>query len=140
MRVFCSIAQTGENDEEVAQRMERVRHVFEVLGIPMYSILYDEQRQDSMEPRELMRLALERLRQYDTLFVINTSPRRSEGMLMEIGAALERDMTLVYAQHVSSIDATYVPTLADRHFTWSNEDELIQKTQEVFGPMNNLAQ
>lgn len=137
MKVFCSIAQTGENEQAVAARMEQICGIFRELDIPVYCLLYDERAKDVTEPRDFMAIALERLRSYDTLFVINTSSRRSEGMLMEIGAALERGMKIVYAQHVSSINTTYVPSLADQHFIWENEEELMVATRRLFDEMRH---
>ena len=60
----------------------------------------------------------------DKILVIQTSPRRSEGMLIEIGVAMARDKSILLAQHQSAAGKSYLPDLARRTQTWHSESEL----------------
>ena len=131
-KVFLSYAHTGEDIEQVTQRMTTLRDLLEKRGIEAYCNLFDSDTDGFTSPREFIENALEKLKRYDVLFVINTSERRSEGILIEIGAAISLGKEIVVAQHESSVGKTYMPELAKQHFVWQNDAELFDKTKAAF--------
>jgi len=133
MKIFLSYAFTGEDLETVETRLVSVRDALVGLGHDVYCFHFDSARRDDMTEAECIARALERMNEYDAVLVLNTSERRSEGMLVEVGAALARSKKLIYAQHASSVGTSYAPSLADYTFIWHDEDELLTKTKEYFG-------
>lgn len=125
MNIFLSYAHTGENEVDVRRRMQTVHDALASGGNNVYCNMFDEDTKHFSTPREFIFDALEKLRAYDTVLVINTSERRSEGMLIEIGAALALGKRLIVAQHSSSVGKTYVPELAEHTFVWHHEEDLL---------------
>lgn len=123
-RVFCSYAYTGEDKTTVERRMNAVLDVFHAAGLETYCIMCDERTAGFTNPGQYIRLALREVKNSDVVFALKSSERRSEGQLLEIGAALALDIPVIYAQHESSIGNTYVDTLAEHTFLWQNEGDL----------------
>lgn len=84
--VFCSYAFTGEDEAVVRARMRTVVAALEQVGCAVYCNLFDPAWSSYHTPGEFIRRALSVLPQYDMVLVVQASPRRSEGMLMEVGA------------------------------------------------------
>lgn len=73
-----------------------------------------------------------KLKNYDVVYVVTTSERRSEGISMEVGAALALGKPIYLAQHKTSIGTHTIDELAEKQFVWETEEELIEKTKELF--------
>lgn len=127
MRIFCSYAFTGESASAVTKRMRRIVDTLTDQGHGVYCQLFDPSYPEMTNVSQWVNGALYVMNDYEVVLVINTSERRSEGMLIEFGAALARGKKIIYAQHESSVGMTYVPELADTAFVWSDENELIKK-------------
>lgn len=127
MKIFLSYAYTGEDHDAVVGRMRRIHDTIQSQGVAVYCNAFDPDIEKFSAWGEFMRDAVKKMQGYDTLLIINTSERRSEGMLGEMGAALARGMKILLAQHISSVDKTSLPTIADQAFVWQDEDELLEK-------------
>lgn len=132
MRIFISYAFSGEDERSVVERLRRVVDAIGDTGHEVYCFHFDPERREDMTEAQCIRLALEKMNGYDTVFVLGTSERRSEGMLIEVGAAMAKNLSIVYAQHESSLGKTYLPTLAAATFSWTSERDLIEKIKEFF--------
>lgn len=124
MKIFCSFAQTGEDDAVVLRRITRVVDVLKSQGHEVYCILFDDSRDAASPNGDLLKHALGRINTYDIVLAILTSDRRSEGMLMEIGAALAYDKPIYLLQHESAVGKTYLSEIADKTIVWHDELEL----------------
>lgn len=113
MRIFCSFAYTGEDQAAVEERMGCIVAELEAHGHEVYCNIFDDGIVGFTEPKEFLNRALSVLPEYDIVFVIMTSPRRSEGLLIEVGAALALGKRLIVAEHESVAGGSYVPTLAE---------------------------
>lgn len=93
----------------------------------MYCIAFDGETKGYTAPGQYVHRGLAMLPQCQTVLVLQTSPRRSEGMLMEIGAALALGMRVVVAQHSSAVGESYIadPTLVHDSCIWNTDEELI---------------
>lgn len=131
MKIFISYAFTGEDVSAVESRLAAVRDMLLAGNHEVYCFHFDVERTDDMSEAECIRCALKKMVDYDTLIVIATSERRSEGMLIEVGAALARGKQVIYAQHESAIGKTYLPDLASRSFVWSTDDQLMTELKRV---------
>ena len=123
-KIFCSYAFTGEDKLKVETRMRRVVDLLEGCGHEVYCNLFDGATESYGNPRQFLRRAIDQMNECDKILAIQTSPRRSEGMLIEIGVAIARNKSILLAQHQSATGKSYLPDLAKRTRTWQNESEL----------------
>ena len=123
-KIFCSYAFTGEDKLKVEARMRRVVDLLERCGCEVYCNLFDDATDNYNNPRQFLRRAIDQMNECDKILAIQTSPRRSEGMLIEIGVAIARDKSILLAQHQSATGKSYLPDLAKQTQTWQNESEL----------------
>ena len=123
-KIFCSYAFTGEDKLKVEARMRRVVDLLEGCGHEVYCNLFDSATESYGNPRQFLRRAIDQMNECDKILAIQTSPRRSEGMLIEIGVAIARDKSILLAQHQSTVGKSYLPDLARRTQTWHSESEL----------------
>jgi hypothetical protein len=70
------------------------------------------------------------------VLAIVSSERRSEGMLLELGAALVLGKRLVIALHQNAIGKTYLPELADGSFNWNTKEDLAEGIKQYLKPIN----
>lgn len=124
-RVFCSYAYTGEDAERVERCMKGVVEAFSSAGINAYCNLYDPEVANFTVAKQYIDRALNVINSMDILFVVMTSERRSEGMLIEVGAAYNAGKPLILARHISANGKTYLDTLATQTFEWKTEADLI---------------
>ena len=123
-KIFCSYAFTGEDKLKVEARMRRVVDLLEGCGHEVYCNLFDGATESYGSPRQFLRRAIDQMNECDKILAIQTSPRRSEGMLIEIGVAIARNKSILLAQHQSATGKSYLPDLAKQNQTWQNESEL----------------
>ena len=123
-KIFCSYAFTGEDKLKVEARMRRVVDLLEGCGCEVYCNLFDSATESYGNPHQFLRRAIDQMNERDKILAIQTSPRRSEGMLIEIGVAIARDKSILLAQHQSATGKSYLPDLAKQTQTWQNESEL----------------
>ncbi len=140
MKVFVSYAFTGEDFAVLRERLNKLRSVFDSLGVEYYINTFAPEWRSMMDRAatggEFLHFALKELRTSDAVLVLNTSERRSEGMLMEIGAAVAMGKKIILAQHQSSVGKTYLPTVADTTFVWQTEQELLDNLKVYLSDQN----
>lgn len=131
--VFCSYAFTGEDETVVRARMCTVVAALERVGCAVYCNLFDPAWPSYHTPGEFIRRALSMLPQYDMVLVVQASPQRSEGMLMEVGAALALGKPIALAQHHSVGQQSYLSDelIATRTELWHSEAELPAVVQRL---------
>lgn len=135
MKIFCSYAFTGEDFEILSRRLSDLRDLFNKAGVEYYINRFAPGWQDMMNRGatggEFLHLALKDLRTSDRMLAIQASSRRSEGMLMEVGAGVALGVPIILAQHQSSIGSTYLSTVADDTFVWRTESELLDGVYRI---------
>lgn len=132
MKIFCSYAYTGEDSQILEKRLRLVVDELERFGHDVYCFHFTSSQRPDTTPKEAIEEALSRLQHYDALFVMVASDRRSEGLLIEVGAALSQGKKIYIAQHASAVGKTYLPDLAEYSYVWSNEAELVQGITDYF--------
>lgn len=131
MKLFCAYAFTGENLEKVNERMRLVIDTLDQSGHEAYCNLFDEYRHTLVGPKPICMYAFETLKKYDALVAIVSSDRRSEGQLMEIGAAFALQKPVYLMQHQSAVGKSYVPELAGETFVWNTNEELVEALKRL---------
>lgn len=123
-KIFCSYAYTGEDKEVVESRMASIVEIFKRASVDVYCNLFDGATENYTNPKQFLDRAIEMMADYDTVFVIQTSARRSEGMLIEIGAAMAQKRTILLAQHKSAVGESYLSEIAEKTFVWETNENL----------------
>jgi nucleoside 2-deoxyribosyltransferase len=134
MNIFCSYAFTGEKESDVAGRMEVTVNALTEAGHHAYCPLFDPQKNNIQgEPiKGIFEYVLPRIAEADALLVVVPSPRRSEGQLIEVGAALMLQKPVYLFQHASAAAApSHLPKLATQTYVWDDLEDLANKLIKV---------
>jgi len=125
MKLFCSTAMTGENEVEVTKRMKLVVSALQAGGHEAYCQSLDPRVSELQGVAALLKYAFEILASCEALVVIVTSDRRSEGVLMEVGAALAVGKPVYLFWHTTTNeDSSHLPKIATKVFRWQTDDDL----------------
>jgi nucleoside 2-deoxyribosyltransferase len=134
MNIFCAYAFTGEDLEIVMKRMRIVVDTLNGSGYEAYCNL-DDEIVDAIKEKDDIRAIFDRvfdvLESQDALVAIVTSPNKSVGQIMEIGAAYSQKKPIYLFEHVSATGSTYLPKLATKTFTWESIEDLQEKLAQI---------
>lgn len=127
MKLFCAYAFTGENVDVLTERMKLVVDTLNANGHEAYCNRFDKvvdnlQEQDDI--KGIFREAFKNIQASEALVAIVASPNKSVGQIMEIGIALSQGKPVYLFEHESAVGSSYLPRLADKHFTWSSLESL----------------
>lgn len=125
--VFLSFAYTGQDQSVIEQRMEKIYHIFTQAGIKVYCNLYDDNCNGFTLPGEFVCAAIEELKSCTKMVAIVASDHRSQGQLMEIGAAIAIGMPVVTLMNESAKGTGYIedPHISSETQYWHNDEELL---------------
>lgn len=135
MKLFCSNAFTGEDFDTVSTRMQLVVDSLNQVGHEAYCPIFDSHKielQKRQATKDIFEYAFNNLANCDGMIAIISSGRKSEGQLIEIGAALAANKPLYLFIHDSAIEApSHLQKLATKVFTWSSNDDLASKLADI---------
>lgn len=134
MKLFCSYAYTGEDVTTVTERMRKVVDTLTAQGNEVYCPLFDEQvapLEAVNDVKGIFTHAFEGIKRQEAVVVIISSERRSEGQLMEIGAALSEEKPVYLLQHQAAVKTSYLPKLVTKTYVWSSEKELLTSLKKI---------
>ena len=69
--------------------------------------------------------AFTKLEEMDILFVLQHSPEKSEGMIMEVGWAIGRNLG-IHVAYRKGIGYTYLPSMAEESVEWESIEDILQ--------------
>jgi nucleoside 2-deoxyribosyltransferase len=125
---------TGENEVEVTERMKLVVSALQATGHEAYCQSLDLHVSELQGARALLYYAFEVLATCEALMVIVASDRKSEGVLMEVGAALAADKPVYLFWHTTANESlSHLPKVATKVFRWQTNDDL----QSLLGQLEN---
>ena len=128
MRAVISYKYTGVSIDDLERTLRVVYDSLISVGVDPFCIQFAK-RDGEIEqktPAEMMQDAFREIEASDMLFVIQSSRDRSEGMLMEVGYALARNMPVIIATH-TSVRNTYLPDMTDQRIKYSSLYDLNKK-------------
>lgn len=134
MKLFCSYAFTGEDPNEVNERMRLVVDTLEAQGHQAYCARFDETALEHSANNHIQGVfeeAFKNLADSEALVVILSSAKKSLGQIMELGAALSQKKPIYLLEHKSAIGYSYLPRLADEYLQWETEAELRDALQQL---------
>jgi nucleoside 2-deoxyribosyltransferase len=128
MRLFCSNAFTGEDVDLVTKRMRKVVDTLNKSGHKAYCPIFDPHKielQERNETAAIFEYAFDNVSKSDGMVAIISSGRKSEGQLMEIGAALALHQPVYAFIHTSAKDMpSHLKKLATKSFIWTSQEDL----------------
>jgi nucleoside 2-deoxyribosyltransferase len=134
MKIFCTYAYTGEDVSVITVRMRMVVDTLTSQGHEVYCNMFDpatEEIEKRGDFRAIFKNAFEALEKSEEVVAIITSPNRSVGQLIEIGAALSQGKPVHLFEHVSAKDATYLPKLVAEFYEWSTDLDLKKALENI---------
>lgn len=136
MLIQLSYPFTGEDKAALQSLLMCTTQALTASGIQVQCLALDfgSDQPERATPRAAMLAAFAQIDRVDGLLVLQTSPRRSEGMLMEVGYALAQNKPVVVAAHESA-RPSYLPDMAVHAFVWRNESDLAQQLARVTWPV-----
>lgn len=131
--VFLSFAYTGQDQAVIEQRMKKLYDMFTRVGIKTYCNLYDDNCKEFTLPGEFVCAAIEELKSCTKLVAIVASDHRSQGQLMEIGAAIALNLPVVTLMNESAKGSGYIedPHISLETYYWHTDDQLLQSVNEM---------
>lgn len=131
--IFISFGLNGETEENLKSIIEPVKEKFQKININAYCNLFDEELlkcSANFKPEDWMTEAFKELSKAELQFVLVTSKNKDEGMILEIGYAIAKNIPVIVAIK-DDIKDTYLPNMANKTITWNNVNDLLEKMQET---------
>jgi nucleoside 2-deoxyribosyltransferase len=127
MKSFLAYRSTGEDPEVIKPLLSSVREVFKNKGIDIYATFFDENFfiGKDFNKRQIMDHALEIIENTDFLFVLITSSKKSEGMLIEIGFCMAKNIPIIAAIK-DDVKDTYISEITKTNISWSDTENLLE--------------
>lgn len=136
--IFISFGLNGETESDLKSMISPIKEKFSDKGISAYCNLFDEElskRSVNFKPEDWMHEAFKKLNKAELQFVLLSSEAKDEGMILEIGYAIAKNIPVIVAVK-DSIKDTYLPNMADLVIRWKNIDDLLQQIEKI--DFNNI--
>jgi len=135
-KIFVAYKLTGSDKAELQSQLESITDVIHALGYQTFVFWRDVQNWEhstNLSPKEIITRALEELRKCDILLALVANSEGSEGMQLEIGAALALNMKLVLAiqKDLEEKFMRYTRSQADKTIVYSDESDLLSKLSDL---------
>jgi len=132
MKAFISYKYTNEPIDKLKLLLSVVCDELDVAGVKPYCIFFEKAKGNipQKSPPEMMQMAFDQISQSNMLFVIQSSELCSEGLLMEVGYAIAKDIPVIVATQ-SSITNTYLPGMAAQSVRYDNLNDLRQQMAKL---------
>lgn len=131
MRVFISYRFTGETKEDLDALLYPVCDALQKKGIDVYCNYFDKDlpsRSQGFKPQDYVFDAFNTLKDCDALLVLMKGNEKSEGMILEVGYALSRGISVIVAKK-QGVEGTYLPGMAKTVLDWNTIDELVESIE-----------
>jgi len=131
MGYFIGYRHTGADPDRLEQLLPAVRDAIESSGEDAYCTYFDEEKfqRSGYRPNDIMQHAFEKIDSLGGLFVVMDGPDKSEGMLIEAGYCLAKNIVFIVAKR--SGVSTYLDQLTVKSFEYNDVEDLVQKIGET---------
>ena len=132
MKLFLAYRFTGEKKEDLEKILVTVRDSLQKNGVEVYCSFFDQETFASKKSsaRDIMDHAFSVLDKSDMLFVLQTSENKSEGLLMEVGYAIAKNIPIAVAIK-EGVKNTYLPEMAGSVIRWKNLQDLVKQVESL---------
>lgn len=133
MKCFLSYRHTGENPRKLSQLLDPIVSTLKKQGHHVICTFFDEHNTlgTTAPPKDMMAQALRLIDTVDVLLVLQDSPERSEGMLMEVGYCIAKNIPVIVATR-STVSGTYLPSMADAATRYDSIEDLTRWLETEF--------
>lgn len=127
MKYFLSYRHTDEDPAVLEELLVPVRDAFHARGDEIYCIYFQEKelKSNPYTPRDMLMHAFTKIDEIGHLFVLQHSSARSEGMLMEVGYCLGKNIPITVAKQ-QLVTNTFLPTMANRTLDYNSVEDLCE--------------
>ncbi len=135
MNLFLSYAYTDRNPEEATREATLIVETLKSLGHTVYCDRFDPvlaTAQQTGDVKTIFDHLLPKIPAMDRLIVIVSSPQRSVGQLIEVGAALAQHVVVDLYESASAAGTSYLPQLASSHHVWQDYEDLSDQLSRDF--------
>lgn len=128
MKTFVAYRFTGEDPKQLEPVLTAVCTALKKKGIESYCTFFDEQNFQAKQynARQIMEHAFKIIDDIDFLFVVQMSDNKSEGMLMEAGYCIAKNIPIVAATK-RDVKQTYLPDMAKVRIVWDGPEQLAEE-------------
>jgi nucleoside 2-deoxyribosyltransferase len=128
MNTFIAYRFTGEDPEQLEPLLTAVVNALKKKGIESYCSFFDEKdfQQKQYNAGQIMNHAFKIIDDIDFLFVLQTSDNKSEGLLMEVGYCIAKNIPVVAATK-RDVKQTYLPDMAEVRLVWDDARQLAEE-------------
>lgn len=128
MKTLLSYAHTGQKLEDLHTLLDAPYEALQRRGVETYCTLYAQDEFDGkkMSARDIMFHAFQIIDGCDFLLVVQANDARSEGMLIEVGYCIAKDIPVVVAIR-DGLSNTYLPSMAHTVIHWKDAADLARQ-------------
>lgn len=132
-KIFVSFSWTDTEQQMVKSIVSTVADKLRVAGHDVYVNLEDKDVADDWQPGQYVAEAINKLKSCEVLLALKITKSRSEGQLMEIGAAIALGIPVVLCMQFEADEHTYLddPNISNQVLMWEDTDDLLQKLGEI---------
>jgi nucleoside 2-deoxyribosyltransferase len=125
MKTFIAYRSKEEDPKTVQPLITSIRDSLQARDIEADSMFFHEAEiiNKALTNQQILELAFSMINNIDFLFVIQTSDNKSEGMLMEMGYCLAKEIPIILASK-EMVRQTYLPEIAEQSFRWDTVENL----------------
>lgn len=133
MKIYIAYRFTGEDPKILREDLDRVSKAIFELGHEVYCSFDREQyfKDNIFSGKQIVEYSLEKMNECDAVLAYIKSPEKSEGLLIEMGYAIAKKKS-IYLLTGKDVKTTYLYQIAKKHLTFSEPQEITQKTIELF--------
>ena len=131
---FISYRFTGEKIEDLNSALSQIQNKLKEVDVDAYCNLFDKNLPVSptadFKAQDFVFDAFKKINGTDILFTYITSENKSEGMILEVGYALAKNIPLVVAIK-DDVKNTYLPVMANLVIQYNDLNDLLEKISET---------
>ncbi|MEQ1500388.1 MAG: hypothetical protein ABL917_03410 [Parcubacteria group bacterium] len=134
MEVFISYKFTGEESSILSENLTRIKKGLENIGLKVYCNLFDDElitRSVNFKQKDWVFEAFNIIKNKQLLFVFLNSEEKSEGMILEIGYAIAKNIPIIVAVRSDIKNKTCLPGMANSIVVWENLEDLLTKISDL---------
>lgn len=132
MKAFVAYRFTGEAQAKLEPLLVAACQALQEKGVDVYCSFFEEAefKQKQYNSRQITEHALGIIDDTDFLFVLQTSDKKSAGMLIEVGYSLAKNIPIVLMAK-RSVTATYLHRLATISVQWTTVADLVNQIKST---------
>jgi nucleoside 2-deoxyribosyltransferase len=128
MKTFIAYGFTGQDPKQLEPVLTAACNALKKKGIEYYCSFFEEDdfKSKQYNARQIMNHAFTIIDDIDFLLVIQMTENKSEGMLMEVGYCIAKNIPIVAATK-RDVKQTYLPDMAEVRLVWDGPEQLTEE-------------